>query len=133
MVPAEEGEQAPGHARNVVRPFTQWRDIYLDDIQAIEEVFTEAVILCGFFDVHVGGRNQAHVRLPRNVVAYPFILPFLYEPEEFWLDRERHVAYLVEEQRSSFTECDPAEMVPNGAGKRPLHVAEKFALQKLCR
>ena len=45
------------------------------------------------------------------------------------LDRDRHVADLVEEQRAAVGVLEPADAIAVGAGERPLDVAEELALQ----
>ncbi|MNF17523.1 hypothetical protein D3C80_2210760 [compost metagenome] len=52
-----------------------------DDVQAVEQVFTEAAFADHFFQVQVGRREDAHIGASGDRVAYPLILFILDETQ----------------------------------------------------
>ena len=52
-----------------------------DDVQAVEQVFTEAAFADHFFQVQVGRREDAHIGASGDWVAYPLILFILDETQ----------------------------------------------------
>src|SRR5271157_1829298 len=96
MVSPKESEQPSGQVGNIIRPLPDRRDLYLDNIQPIEEVFAETIIPRGFLKVHIRRRNQANIRLPGHMIAETLVFPFLDKPQEFRLNGERKITNLVE-------------------------------------
>ena len=82
--------------RNVLDPLTQGRHFDGEDVQAIEQILTEAARLDHLLQILVGGGNDAHVGVLGLVAAHPLEGPLLQNPQQLDLHRQRHVADLVE-------------------------------------
>ena len=80
--------------------------------------------------VAVRGRDQPHVGPDRLVAADPLERLLLQQPQDLGLERQRHVADLVEEERAAVALLELADPPPLGAGEGTLLVAEQLALQQ---
>ena len=80
------------------------------------------------FQVAIGGRNQANVRLHGLAAADPLELLLLQQPQRFRLGQRRHVADLIEEQCPARTLLELADPPPVRTREGALLVAEQFAL-----
>ena len=80
MASSKEDDQSLCEVGDIIGPFPERRNFYLDDIQPIEEVFAETIISDGVLDIHVSRCNQADIRFPGHMVAETFVFPFLDEP-----------------------------------------------------
>src|SRR5512135_2258766 len=122
-----EREQLPRQRIDILRAFAQRRDLDLDDVQAIEKVFTEATLLHLPFEVPVGGAEDADVGLARRGIPYALVLAVLQEPQQFRLQGKGKIPDLVEEERSPLAGGDAPRVVADRSGERPFHMAEQLA------
>ena len=85
------------------------------------------------FQVLVRGGDDAHVDLDRRLATDAIELALGQHAQQSRLQRQAHVADLVEEQRAAvgLLEAPAAQRV--GAGERALLVAEQFRFQQLAR
>ena len=103
------------------------------DVQAVEEVLAEAPGRDLGLDVPVGRRQHAHVDLDRLLAADALELPLLQHAQQLELQRRRHVADLVEEQRPLVGQLEAPELALDRAGERALLVAEQLATRAASR
>jgi len=78
-------EEVVGEQRDVLRALPQRRDADREDVQAVVEVFTEAVPFDHLGEVPVRRRHQTDVDLDRPSPAEAHELLILEHPEELWL------------------------------------------------
>ena len=122
-------EEMVDQQRDVVAPLAQRRELDADDLEAMIKVLAELPLGDGVGQVAVGGRDQTDVDLDRLVGAHADDLAAFEHAEQLDLDRDRHVADLVEEQRAAVGVLKPADAIAVGAGERPFDVAEQLAFQ----
>jgi hypothetical protein len=78
-----------------------WRFIERDDVQAVEKVLAEVAALDLFFEVLVGGGDDAHAHLNELGGAHRFEALLFEGAEDLGLGLEAHVADFVQEQRAA--------------------------------
>src|SRR5688572_3755125 len=93
---------------DVFAPLMQRRKMDADDVQPMKKIFPEAALLNSFLKILVGGRNDAHVHLERCMSADAIELVIRQHPQQTSLEIGRHIADLVQEQRSAIRLLEPA-------------------------
>ena len=86
-----------------------------------------------FLQVFVGGCQHAYIDVNSFVAAYPRNLVLLQRPQHFRLGRQRHVAYLVQEQRPAVGLLKLARLVLDGTGKRTFYMTKQLTLNQFGR
>src|SRR5438034_8727829 len=104
-----------------------------EDVQAVVEVFAEALLLDQASEVAVRRGDQADVDLDRPGAADTLELLLLEDPEELRLEVERDLADLVEEERAAMGHLEAPDLLRDGSGERAPLVAEELALQETRR
>ena len=99
-----------------------------DHVEPVEEVFAEGAFLDELPKVGVGRRNDAGVELDRLRFADALDLALLQRAQQLGLQRQRHQADFVDEERAAVREFEPADAVGDGAGERAARVAEQLGL-----
>src|SRR5262249_42371231 len=96
----------------------------------IEQIFAKLISPDLLAQIAIGGANDA--RIDGNLLAPTDSLDdaLLKEPQELHLQRQRHVADLVKEQRSALSQFDLALDLPHRTRKGALLVSEEFAFQQ---
>src|SRR6185369_9088033 len=79
----------------------------------------------------MGRRNQADVDVVRPAAAQTFELLLLQNPQQFRLQRQRNIAYLIEEQGPSIGHFEAADFLCNCSGESSLFVSKEFAFQQV--
>ena len=97
----EAGEEVRGEEGDVLAPLAQGRDADGEDVEAVEEVLAEGALYGRSLEVAVGGRDHAHVDAHRARGADGAHLAELEGAQEAHLQRRRHLADLVEEDRAA--------------------------------
>ena len=133
VAPSKEYQKLLRERNCIIRPFAEWRNLDLDHVEPIEEVFAEPSFLDRILQIHVRRRDETHIGSARRVVADPFVLPVLDEPQQLRLQGERQVADLVQEERAAVARRDAARVVANRAGERSPDMPEEFAFEQLQR
>ena len=119
--------------RDVVLPLAQRRQVDVDDVQPVVEVLAEAALVHHLLEVAVGGRDDARVDADRLHAAEPHELALLHHAQQLGLRLVRDVADLVEEDAALVGEVVEALLRVDGAGERPLDVAEQRGLEQIRR
>src|SRR6185503_19108424 len=109
----------------------QRRQAQIDDIQAIEKIFTESAVLDGFRQVAVGGGDDADVHLNRLGAADAVDLPLLDGAQQLGLEARVHFADFVQQQGATGGFLELADAARDGAGKGALLMAEQFRFQQV--
>ena len=122
-----------GEARDHLAPLAKGRDVDLDDVQAVVEVFPELAVLHRCLEIAVGGRNDADVDVDQLPSADARELEVLEDVEELRLEGTRQLPDLVEADGAAVGELELAQLPPVGARERPPLVAEELGLEQLGR
>src|SRR5262249_14165918 len=75
--------------------------------------------------------NQPDVYAVGASASETFELPFLQDPQQLGLQRQRDVANLIQKEGSVVGEFKAADFLRDGSGKRTLLMTEEFALQQV--
>src|SRR5262245_27988290 len=127
------GEEVPDEIGYVFDAFTQRRQAQRHDIKPEEQILAEQSLLDEDAQVLVGGRDDAHIGLDRSAPAHRRLFAVLQHAQELRLRFHRHVADLIEEERTAFGLFEAARAAGIGAGERTLLVAEQFGLDEVAR
>src|SRR5262249_60352650 len=103
----------------------------VDDVEAVVEVLAEGTLSDGLLEVFVGRGDDADVDADVLAAAEPGELTVLQDVQELGLERHRHLADLVEEDRAASRELEVAGLPPVGTGEGALLVAEELGLEEL--
>ena len=109
------------------------RDAHLDDVEPVIEVFAKLTRPDPGLEISIRRGDDADVRVDDPVPADPGGFAVLEDVEELGLQRERHLADLVEHQRAPMCDFELAGLVPVGARERAFLMAEQLALEELAR
>ncbi len=119
-----------GKRRDIVPPLPERRNGDGEHVQPVEQVLAEQLGLDRLLDVLVRCRHDAHVDLDGTVPADPFDHLLLDHAQDLRLERQVHVADLVEEDRPLVRKLELPELPRLGAGKGAPLVPEELALQQ---
>ena len=103
------------------------------DVEPVVEVLAELARRLLRVEVAMRRRDHAHVDRNRLRRAHRPHLAFLQHAQQLHLQRQRHVADLVEEQRAAVGRLEQALVRLHGAGERAARVAEQLGLEQLAR
>ena len=117
--------------RDVFHPFAQCGQAQANDVQAVEQVFTEGAIFDAQLQVLVGGGDDAHIGLDGAVPPHPVKTAIAQHPQQAGLQIKRHVTDLVQEQGAAFGLLKAAAAHALCAGKRTAFVAKQLALEQV--
>ena len=83
----KEIQHASCHGLHFVRAISQWRQVDLDDIQSIVQVFPETPLLDRFIQIRIRSGNDADVGFSGLLIAHTLVFTILDEPQKLGLDR----------------------------------------------
>src|SRR5262247_3671109 len=126
-------DEVLGERQNVFPAIAQRRQVNIDDVQTIEEVFAEIAGPDGALKVGVGRGDDPHVDLARLRVAERGEFALLDHAQQSRLGFGRDRADLVEEDRTVVGDLEQPFFGRDGAGERAFRVAEEFRFQKFRR
>ena len=127
------GQEMPRQQRDVVAALAQRRQGDAHHVQAVLEVGAEAAFADQRVQVLVGGGDDAHVAAQQFAPTDAVELALGQHAQQAGLQRCRHVADLVQEQRAALGLLEAAGVAAGGAGEGAGLVAEQFAFQQLGR
>src|SRR2546421_1691060 len=87
--------------RQVVFALTKRRQLNRDDVEAIEQVFTERAIRDGLLRILVRGREQTHINRNLLRAAETPHRALFKHAQKFSLQKRRHLCDLVEQERAA--------------------------------
>src|SRR6185503_20841121 len=102
----------------------------MKNIQPIEKVLAQLSFLHCRRGLAIGRRNDPDRNRDVLVAADAADLTFFEHAQEFRLNLERHLGYLVEEKRAAVGLLETAEMAIDSAGKRAFLMAEELAFHQ---
>ena len=127
------GEEARCEQRHVLAAFAQRRQAQPHHVEPMQQIRAEAPVGNQRFQRLVRGRDHAHVHADQFAPADAEEFAFCQHAQQARLQRRRHVADLVEEQRSTIGLFEAPDMALGRAGERAGLVAEQFAFQQFRR
>src|SRR5205814_639699 len=101
------------------------------DVEPVEEILAEAALLDLSLEVLIGRGDDADIDGDRLRAADALEFLLLEDAKHLGLRLERHVADLVEKERSAVSEVELAAPELRGAGEGAFLVAEKLAFDQL--
>ena len=117
--------------RDVFAALRQRRQLQRDDVQPIKQIFTKGALSTHLIEIAMGGRNDAHINIDRLRRADRSHRTVLQHAQQFGLERERHVANLIEKQAAAVGRLKQALLRCGCPGERAFGITEKLALQQL--
>ena len=126
----EIGQDGFGQRRHVVETLAQRRQVDGEDVQPIVQVLAELALGGHGLQVLIGGGDQPDVHLGFTGGAQPPDLAILQHAQQLGLERERHVADFVQQQRAAVGQFETSLAGHQRAGKRALFVAEQLAFNQ---
>ncbi len=102
-----------------------------NDVEAEEEVLAEFLALDAFFEMAVGGGDDADIHLDGAVAADAFEFALLQHAQQLGLDLRGNFADFVEQDGAVVGEFKAAFAFGDRAGERAFFVAEEFAFDEV--
>src|SRR5262249_47187744 len=133
MARARGGEEMLDEEGDVLAPVPERGELDRDDVEAVVKIFAERARADALLEVAVRRRDDAHVHRALLRRADRAHRAALEDVEELGLERGRHLADLVEEDRAAVGLDEKARARARRAGERALHVAEELALEERLR
>ena len=131
VLTAELGEELFDEERDVFLAVAEGRNEEGDDIEAIEEVFAEVAVGDFFFEIFIGGGDDADVDVDGVGGADGEEALFVEGAEDLGLGFEAHVADLVEEEGAAVGALEGSLLFSRGRGSGgagAVAVAEELGL-----
>ena len=120
----------PQHHGDFFAALAQRRHAQNEAVQAVVEIFAEGLLRDGLRHVDVGGRQHADIDLHGIASAQARELAVLQDLQQLGLQRRRHLADFVQQQRALVAQLELAGLGLVGAGERARLIAEQLALQQ---
>src|SRR5216683_2401079 len=118
---------------NVFAAIAQRRQLKVNDVEAVIEIFSEAAFADKGEEVHVGGGDDADVDFNLLSAAEAHEFALLNDAEKLGLRFRTDGGDFVEEDRALIGDFEKAFFGSHGAGERTLDVTEKLRLEEIDR
>src|SRR5258707_5156353 len=118
---------------NVFAAIAQRRQLKVNCLEAVIEIFSEAAFADKGEEVHVGGRDDADVDFNLLSAAEAHEFALLNDAEKLGLRFRTDGGDFVEEDRALIGDFEKAFFGSHGAGERTLDVTEKLRLEEIDR
>ncbi len=119
--------------RNILRAFPQTGQSDTNDIQTVKQIFPESAFFYQFFQILVRGSNDPDVCLDRLITSNPIEMTIRQYPEQPCLHIQRHVADLVQKQRTAFRLLETASPHDLRSCKGPFFMSEQLGFHQIFR
>ena len=116
---------------NVARARAQRRQLDADHVEPVEEVLAKEAARDALVQILVGRGDDAHVDAHRGLAADPVELALGEHPQQARLQRHRHVADLIEEQRPAVGLLEAPAPERIRAGEGAALVSEELGLEEV--
>ena len=103
------------------------------DMQAVIQILAELTLTDGLHRLLIGGADDPHIHLARAGRAQWLHHRGLQETQQFGLQRGRHFANLIEEERAAIGSGGGAGLIGNGAGETAFQMPENLGFQQIMR
>src|SRR5215468_7925860 len=119
-----------GQHLDVFTPLAQRRHADGNHAHAIVKVLAESAGSDHGAEILIGSGNDAYIDRRLLGTAHRTNSALLEHSQQFYLHREAHLTYFVEENSASAGDFKQAALVLVGPGEGAFHVTEEFAFQK---
>ncbi len=138
-------QRAPGHSvlpaalfkevieqgRHVLPAFTKRRHVDPDDVEAVEQIFSERAGRDPFVEIAIGGRDDADIDAGVDTVsAHPLHFAGLDESEHERLQSRAHLSDFVKEQRAAVGALEEPRLVAICIRETASNVSEQFRFEE---
>ena len=127
------GDEAGGQQFEILLAITQRRHLQNEGFQTEEQVFAERLAPGLGFQRAIAGGDDAHVHAEFALGTHRADRAFLQHAQELGLQRQRHLADLVEKERTAVGLLEQPLVRAIGAGEGTGDMAEELAFQELGR
>src|ERR1700728_3099876 len=117
--------------RDFFLPLAQRRQLQRERVETVVKIFAQPLCSQSVRNVDVGGGQNAHVHANDRSAAHPRELLVLQYVEQLGLQRRRHLADFVEQNRSPVAQFELARFGMSRPGKSSVLVAEQLAFQQV--
>ena len=105
--------------------------MYLKNGKAIIKVFTEIALFYFFFQVPIGGGDNADIHFRRFRVAYLDVLSRFEHTKQFGLQLESHFTYFIQKGWFRYRPLRTALLIFHRSGKRTGFMTEYLAFKQI--
>src|SRR5262245_22765037 len=116
--------------RNIFAPLAQRWELDMNDVQAVEQVFTEDAISHGFVRVFVGCRQNPDIDRGLFGAAQPPHFAVFQHPEQLGLEHDRHLSDFIEKESACIGQFEASFATGDRAGECPAFLAEEFGFHE---
>jgi hypothetical protein len=117
---AEDPQEVVGQLGDILPPLPKGGKGQGKGVEAVKEIQAKGTLPATLFEIAMGGNDDAEICRLRLIGADLFIDPFFQETQEFGLERQGHIADLVEKQGAGAGAGAFSFPLPVGAGEGPL-------------
>src|SRR6476660_8696410 len=118
---------------NIVAAITQWGRHDWKYFQPIVEITSELFLRHQCFQVAIGCSDQPDIYRYRTRATKTLNFFFLQCTQKLWLQIERQLAHLVEEERTFVRQFQTSHLARDRPGERSFFVSKELALQQARR
>src|SRR5437660_11937670 len=104
--------------------------MYIDHVDAVEQVFTEITDRDLLFQVAVGGKNKADIYLFICLPANAAELAVLQDLKQLGLDARIEFADFIEEECAAISQFDASRFGSHGADERAFFITKQLVVQQ---
>src|SRR4030095_5396652 len=79
----EEQEEAPREAENIFRPFPQWRQLQVNNVETVKQLLPKETVSHMLLQITVGGGHGPNIGVPGFVLADAFEFLVFEEAQQF--------------------------------------------------
>ena len=115
----------------ILAPLPQGRYRDGDDVQPVIKIGAESAFFDHAKQRRIGRRDYTHVDTRGANVTQTLELPFLQHPQQLGLESQRHLANLVQEQRSALGDLELSWLGRRCPRECAFDVSEEFTLQQV--
>src|SRR5260370_1346023 len=131
VLPAVTIKEMRKQRGNVFAAIAERRQLKVNDVEAVIEIFSEAAFADKGEEVHVGGGDDADVDFNLLSAAEAHEFALLNDAEKLGLRFRTDGGDFVEEDRALIGDFEKAFFGSHGAGERTLNVTEKLRLKAI--
>ena len=115
--PQEAGDDGVGQQGDIGQALAQRRHDQVEEVEPVIKVFPELSLPDHLFEIAVGGGYQAEIHMAWRAAAQLLDLVFFQHAQQFCLEREGHLAYLVQKEGPAFRQFEQP-FLARGPGPR---------------
>jgi hypothetical protein len=120
----EEHEEAPREAENIFRPFPQWRQLQVNNVETVKQILPKETVSHMILQITVGGGHGPNIGVPGFVLANAFEFLVFEEAQHLCLQGWSDLADLIEKERAPFCGFDAPGLIAHGTCERSFGVTE---------